>query len=1699
MVDVQRHTRGPERLERRMLLAADPIHVGVVYLETDYLESDQDVGSDSQGDRFLLSFVGGAPQTELTELRIITDKDGDGISVGDPIYDTEIGGRGKNGAHGFRVVRVESSDDREITATAEVVDGGQELVLRLENFRAGDRLEFTLDVDEVLRNAIDLDVFNDRLDVITSGQEFQDSILDATFQAPRYESAHADAIFVNDFGSPGTEFGLDLPPDEGSDVDSRPNRSAAAVASTQQTPKPIEISGTVWVDNDLDHVRQSSEPGLPGTDLALFVRNDSGRWVDTGHRSQTDSNGRYEFPKSLGLLPGEYQVVQTQPDGFFSVAAVPGAVDGSPTGRASGTDILTEIVVAQGDQSAINMDFAEAQPAEISGHVYRDDDNDGRRDPGEIGIPGVTVRLIPTNTIANQNELTGTTAADGSYSFTGLAPGSYEVIEVTQPSHLDDGLDSAGTIDGVTVGVADNPGDAIREILLTGNAQGIEYNFGETARGSISGFVYLAAPGEDCEGVHDAAGNQPIQGVIVELQTPDGNVVSRISTSADGSYQFDGVAPGRYTIVQLTPDGLLNGTSYPGRIDGIVVGNSGGGMLIDSITLSPGSTGREFNFCEIAPASISGYVYHDANDDGIRASDETGIRSTTVSLINQSGQVVATRQTDETGRYEFENVEPGQYQIVETQPTAYLDGKDTPGQINGQTVGVADQDDRIRLIDLPQGLRGVEYNFGEILPASLSGLVHIDLDQDCIRDENEDGLAGVTIVLLNAEGDEIARTQTDSDGVYLFENLRPGRYSVVQQQPQGFFDGGAKAGSAGGVVGVNRIGEIDLGPGVNAVEYDFCEEPGASLAGMVFADLDQDCERDDDESPIAGVVIILLDSGGDEVARTQTNSEGEYRFRNLRPGQYSVIEEQPDGFFDGGVSAGTAGGLVGVNRVSEINLAPGVDATEYDFCEEPGASVAGSVFVDANGDCERDDDERPLEGVTIELHDADGTTIETTVTDAEGNYRFENLRSGVYQVFEQQPDGLWHGGQTVGTGIGSVLADDLLQFQVSPGQQLHSYNFCEQEPASLSGSVWADTTRDQRRGPDEKPIASVTIKLIDDSGEVVQTTVTDSEGNYGFADLRPGVYSVCEIQPHQFFHGGQVLGSEQGTIADEDLMTNIVLLGGVDATDYGFPEIPPATISGRVFQDGAALVLPTAPDPTELRQYRDGQFTSDDTPIQGVTIQLRDANGHPVGDDAFLPGLSVDSSIVATNAEGLFVIRGIRPGTYTIYQRQPDGFIDSLDTPGTTGGLAINAADSYTDAEAQLIARLTSDPNTDPNWDALIQVTVLTGQHSSENHFSEIRFETEPFVPDTPNDYGRTQRLVAGAPIEEFEARRLIFSAATPEEVLAPTNYFFESEMSWHLSVINAGFPRGVDEIEGIVRNASARTVHRNWDEGENTDGEWRLMTLDGEVVRQSETMTLGHEDAVALVGDFDGDGDDEAAVYVAGKWFVDLNGNGVWDSGDLWILLGTEADRPVVGDWDGDGKDDIGIFGRQWERDPIRIRKDAGLPDPGNELRRKLDNRDYLVAADDIDEKRGRTLRVGSEGALRTDAVDHVFRFGEDVDTPVAGDWNGDGIDQIGIFRSGTWVLDVEGDGRRKPGEEQFEFGQPGDQPVVGDFDGDGIDEVAVVRGDEWIIDIDGDHKLTSADKRIKLTRPSEDSQPIAGDWDGDGQDEPGYYKKAG
>ena len=78
---------------------------------------------------------------------------------------------------------------------------------------------------------------------------------------------------------------------------------------------------------------------------------------------------------------------------------------------------------------------------------------------------------------------------------------------------------------------------------------------------------------------------------------------------------------------------------------------------------------------------------------------------------------------------------------------------------------------------LKPAMHAENYNFGELPPASIAGKVHVNTTGDCANPANPP-LQGVTVHLLDSQGNLIATATTDAHGMYLFDNLRPGTYGV---------------------------------------------------------------------------------------------------------------------------------------------------------------------------------------------------------------------------------------------------------------------------------------------------------------------------------------------------------------------------------------------------------------------------------------------------------------------------------------------------------------------------------------------------------------------------------------------------------------------------------------------------------------------------------------------------------------------------------------------------------------------------------------------------------------------------------------------------------------------------------------------------------------------------------------------------------
>jgi hypothetical protein len=124
------------------------------------------------------------------------------------------------------------------------------------------------------------------------------------------------------------------------------------------------------------------------------------------------------------------------------------------------------------------------------------------------------------------------------------------------------------------------------------------------------------------------------------------------------------------------------------------------------------------------------------------------------------------------------------------------------------------------------------------------------------------------------------------------------------------------------------------------------------------------------------------------------------------------------------------------------------------------------------------------------------------------------------------------------------------------------------------------------------------------------------------------------------------------------------------------------------------------------------------------------------------------------------------------------------------------------------------------------------------------------------------------------------------------------------------------------------------------------------------------------------------------------------------------------------------------------------------------------------------------------TGFADNEFFYGTASDLPIAGDWNGDGTDTIGIYRNGQFFLRNSND--TGFADINFAFGTTGDIPIAGDWDGDGIDTVGLVRGNLVFLR----NSNTGGAPDVSFAYGNGTDLYIAGDWDGDGIDTIGCFR---
>jgi hypothetical protein len=310
-----------------------------------------------------------------------------------------------------------------------------------------------------------------------------------------------------------------------------------------------------------------------------------------------------------------------------------------------------------------------------------------------------------------------------------------------------------------------------------------------------------------------------------------------------------------------------------------------------------------------------------------------------------------------------------------------------------------------------------------------------------------------------------------------------------------------------------------------------------------------------------------------------------------------------------------------------------------------------------------------------------------------------------------------------------------------------------------------------------------------------------------------------------------------------------------------------------------------------------------------------------------------------------------------------------------------------------------------------------------------------------------------------------------PLEILV--GFFVDEFGERYVMVQNARHTHSTDRPNPpLPGSSSVGTIHLNFDfsaapgwlprdhmrvlrSSDGVRGDLPLQNIGGNLRRANLVLDAG--DAVLLKFDTGrdflfGPAKEDIGLVDPASGIWHLRRGGVMSS----FFYGNPGDSPFAGDWNCDGIDTPGLY-------------------------RRSDGFVYL-------------RNENTQGV-----ADVRYFFGNPGDLPIAGDFDGDGCDTVSIYRPSegrVYVINELGSGDTGVGaaDTSYFFGNPGDKPFAGDFDGNGIDTVGLHRETTGLVYFRNTHTQGIADNEYLFGDPGD--RLVAGDWTGVGFSTPALFR---
>ncbi|SHO81616.1 hypothetical protein MNB_SV-15-163 [hydrothermal vent metagenome] len=1008
--------------------------------------------------------------------------------------------------------------------------------------------------------------------------------------------------------------------------------------------KPVKIGGNVWEDYDYNGIRESSENNISSVTVTLIR---DGTTTET--TTTTDENGSYIFDE---LLPNHSYGVKFSnlPSSYLFTNPNIGSDDNDSdvditTGETTSTDIIYS-----GD-SNLTLDAGVYKPIIIGNRVWIDSNANGVQDSGEVGVENVRVTLLingVTTSITTDTNSIGEYLFDDSYD---LKPNkSYSVEFSNLPASYFFTLQNIGS-DLLDSDVNATGKNVTPTGIMYSNDENLTLDAGIYTTAEIGNRVWYDNNGN---GLQDS-GEANVTGVEVKLYKSNGiqvkadingnifGVDGTITTNENG-YIFSNLKPDTYFIEfnkTSLPDGYIFTEQNITSSDELLNSDANVTTGRTNITrLLSGESDMSWDAGIYKLVNLGNRIWEDKNADGIQDTNEINTTQTiTVTLYDTNHREANRTVTTTNGNYLFTNVRAGNYQVEFTLPNGYKISYENNGNDDLVDNDVNPTSKITQAFDIVSGVDDLSVDMGIYKDASLGDRVWIDANGNGIQDNNELNVTGVTVKLhLVSDGSEVKSTTTNSDGEYLFTELRPENYFVVFSNLDTNYiftlPNQESNNSADSDVDENgKSEEIRLISDEHNRSLDAGIILPITLGDRIWVDTNANGIQEVGEGNTTQPITIRLYDINGTVVDTNVTTNGEYEFKNVIPANYYIGFDIPNNYF---VSPKD---IIGSdeNNDSDMNSTGFTDifavhSGENNLSLDAGifekASIGDRIWYDRNMNGIQDSNEVNVTvPVTVKLVYEHNSSLYMSQVTTNGEYKFEDVIPNNYVVEFSLPNN--YALSPMDSGNDDNLDSDVnvttmrsgVITILNSGDVDYSVDMGIYELASIGDRVWIDSNANGIEDIDEPNYTQpITVTLYDNSGNAIANQDTIN-GLYKFERLTPASYSIGFTLPN-----GYILSSEN--IDNSTLKTLPTdLEAGENDMSWDMGIYQNASLGDRIWLDINA---------NGIQDSGEANFDKE------VKVTLYDGSGTKIKD------------ITTTN--GSYEFSGLKPNSYSVGFEIPNSY-----------------------------------------------------------------------------------------------------------------------------------------------------------------------------------------------------------------------------------------------------------------------------------------------------------------------------------------------------------------------------------------------------------------------------------------------------------